>query len=83
MTGLPYRKGLRFKDIAVGERPLMQERIFPPQPETKCAVSGKRITFELDSELSYRVRPPAQNPVFFVPLIDLPNLDAPCIVDDF
>ena len=51
--------------------------------ETECAVSGKPIIFELDSELSYRVRPPAQQPVFFVPLIDLVNLDAPCIVDDF
>jgi hypothetical protein len=51
--------------------------------ETECAVSGRPIVFELDSELRYRVLPPAERPVFFIPLIDLPNLDAPCIVDDF
>jgi len=27
--------------------------------------------------------PPAEKPVFFIPMIDIPNLDAPCIVDDF
>jgi hypothetical protein len=51
--------------------------------ETECAVSGRSIVFELDSELCYRVRPPAEKPVFFIPMIDIPNLDAPCIVDDF
>ena len=51
--------------------------------ETECAVSGRPIRFELDSDLGYRVRPPAEKPVFFIPMIDLPNLDAPCIVDDF
>jgi hypothetical protein len=51
--------------------------------ETECAVSGRKIVFELDSDLGCRVRPPAGQPVFFVPLIDLPNLEAPCIVDDF
>ncbi len=50
---------------------------------TECAISRRPITFELDSELRYRVRPPAERPVFFIPLLDLPNLDAPCIVDDF
>jgi hypothetical protein len=51
--------------------------------KTECAVSGNPIVFELDSELEYRVLPPAVKPVFFIPLIDLPNLEAPCIVDDF
>ena len=51
--------------------------------ETKCEISGRPIVFELDSDLRYSVRQPAENPVFFVPMIDLPNLDAPCIVDDF
>jgi hypothetical protein len=50
---------------------------------TECAVTARPIVFELDSELVYRVRPPAQRPVFFVPMIDLPDLEAPCIVDDF
>jgi hypothetical protein len=51
--------------------------------ETECSISGRPIFFELDSDLRYRVRPPAEKPVFFIPMIDLPNLDAPCIVDDF
>jgi hypothetical protein len=51
--------------------------------ETECAISERPIVFELDSEFRYRVRPPAEKPVFFMPRIDSPNLDAPCIVDDF
>lgn len=51
--------------------------------ETECAISGRPIAFELDSDLRYTVLPPAENPVFIIPMIDLPNLDAPCIVDDF
>lgn len=50
---------------------------------TECAISGREIVFELRNDLGYQVRPPAEQPVFFVPMIDLPNLDAPCIVDDF
>ena len=51
--------------------------------ETECAISKRPIAFDLDSELRYRVHPPAEKPVFFIPMIDLVNLDAPCIVDDF
>jgi len=51
--------------------------------ETECSISGRPIGFELDSDLRYSVRPPAEKPMFFIPMIDLPNLGAPCIVDDF
>jgi hypothetical protein len=51
--------------------------------ETECAISGRSIVFELERDLGYRDRPPAEQPVFFIPILDLPNLDAPCIVDDF
>ena len=51
--------------------------------ETECAISGRPIAFELDSEFRYSVLPPAEKPVFMIPMIDIPNLDAPCIVDDF
>ncbi len=50
---------------------------------TECAISGRTVEFDLESDLGYRVRPPAEKPVFFIPLLDLSNLDAPCIVDDF
>jgi hypothetical protein len=51
--------------------------------ETECEISRRPIVFELDSELRYNVRPPAEKPVFFVPMIDFFNLESPCIVDDF
>ena len=51
--------------------------------ETECAISRRPITLAFDSHLRHRVRPPAEKPVFFIPMIDLSALDAPCIVDDF
>jgi len=51
--------------------------------ETECAISGRTVIFELDSDLGFCVGPPAEEPVFFIPMLDLSNLDAPCIVDDF
>ncbi len=59
------------------------ERDLGCEIETECAISRRAITFELDSELRYSVRPPAERPMFFIPMIDLLDLDAPCIVDDF
>ena len=50
---------------------------------TECAISGRPIVIELDSELRYSVRAPAEKPVFFIPMIDVFNLESPCIVDDF
>ena len=51
--------------------------------ETECAVSGRPIAFELDSDLRHRVRAPAEQPLLVIPLISLGDLDAPSIVDDF
>jgi hypothetical protein len=51
--------------------------------ETECAISGRPIVFELDSDLRHRDRPPAEKPEFFIPMIALSALNAPCIVDDF
>ena len=51
--------------------------------ETECAVSGRAMRLDIDSEMRFRVRTAGAQPVFFIPLLDLPNLDAPCIVDDF
>jgi hypothetical protein len=51
--------------------------------ETECAVSGRPIVFELDSDLRHRVRAPAEQPMLVIPLISLGGLDAPSIVDDF
>ncbi len=51
--------------------------------ETECAVSGREIVFEIDSDLRHRVRSSGEKPALFIPMIDLGNLDAPSIVDDF
>jgi len=47
------------------------ERDLSCMVETVCAISGRPIVFELDSDLRYRVLPPAEKPVYFIPLIDL------------
>ena len=59
------------------------EKDLASEIETECAVSGRPIRFALDSELRFTVHPPAEKPLFVIPLIDLGDLDAPCIVDDF
>jgi len=51
--------------------------------ETRCAVSGRTIEFEIESNLSYRLRSSNERPMLVIPLIDLGALDAPSIVDDF
>jgi hypothetical protein len=50
---------------------------------TECVITGRPIVFDLDSEFRYSVRPPAEKPMFFIPIIEIFNLDSPCIVDDF
>jgi hypothetical protein len=50
---------------------------------TQCAVSGREIVFEIESDLRHRVGVPTKLPLLFIPMIDLGNLDAPSIVDDF
>ena len=51
--------------------------------ETRCAVSGRTIEIEIESDLSYRLRSSSERPMLVIPLIDLGALDAPSIVDDF
>jgi len=34
-------------------------------------------------DLSYEIEEPECRPLFFVPLVDLPRLKAPSIIDDF
>ena len=51
--------------------------------ETRCAVSGRTIEIEIESDLSYRLRSSTKSPMLVIPLIDLGALDAPSIVDDF
>ena len=67
--------------------PFVQGRLldkeFTCTVETECAVSGREIALEIESDLNHRVRTAGKNPLIFIPVIDLGNLDAPSIVDDF
>jgi hypothetical protein len=51
--------------------------------DTECAVSGRPIEIEIESDLGHRLRSPGRQPMLVIPLIDLGALDAPSIVDDF
>jgi hypothetical protein len=51
--------------------------------ETRCAVSGRTIELEIESDRSHHLRSSAERPMLVIPLIDLGALDAPSIVDDF
>ena len=51
--------------------------------ETECAVSGRTIELEIESDLRLRVRSSSERPMLVIPLIDLGALEAPSIVDDF
>ena len=51
--------------------------------DSKCAISGRQIVFEVDSNLCISPRTPDDPPMLFIPMIDLTDLDAQCIVDDF
>lgn len=62
---------------------LLLEKDLSCKIESECSVSGRPIHFELDSELRFTVHPPAEKPLLVIPLINLPDLESPCIVDDF
>jgi hypothetical protein len=51
--------------------------------ETACAVSGRTIELEIESDLDHRVRSSSERPMLVIPLVDLGALEAPSIVDDF
>jgi hypothetical protein len=50
---------------------------------TECAHCGRAIRFCMRHDLSYDISEPECAPMFFVPLVDLPRLKAPSIIDDF
>jgi hypothetical protein len=50
---------------------------------TECAHCGQIIRFRMRHDLSYEIEQTDCAPLFFVPLVDLPRLEAPSIIDDF
>jgi len=51
--------------------------------QTECAQSGKDISIEIDSDLSFSVSDPDANPLIFVPMVDFSTLEDPSIIDAF
>jgi hypothetical protein len=51
--------------------------------ETECAHCHQPIHVEIDSELEYRVLEEGAEPLIYVPLVDIPGLDEPNIIDSF
>lgn len=50
---------------------------------TECAHSGESIHIEMDRHLGFRVVPPAQRPLHFIPMVNFAKLRAESIIDDF
>ena len=51
--------------------------------ETECGHCQQPLHIEIDSELEYRVVEKAAQPLVYVPLVDIGNLDEPSIIDSF
>jgi hypothetical protein len=51
--------------------------------KTECGHCHQPFHIEIDSELEYRVVEKAAQPLVHVPLVDIPNLDEPSIIDSF
>jgi len=49
---------------------------------SSCWATGDAVDIDFDSDMSYTVRSD-NDPRLFVPLVDIPNLDEPSIVDAF
>jgi hypothetical protein len=50
---------------------------------TACSNSGRRIRIEFDSDLNIRSIDEGSEPMLSVPLVNLLELEEPCIVDVF
>jgi hypothetical protein len=50
---------------------------------TECGHCHQPFHIEIDSELQYHVEEEAAQPLVYVPLVDIPNLDEPSIIDSF
>lgn len=49
---------------------------------SSCWATGDPVDIDFDSDMNYSVRTDP-DPRLFVPLVDIPNLDEPSIVDAF
>ena len=51
--------------------------------ETRCEHCEESITLEIDSDMNVMVVTPGANPMVFTPDVDVFDIEAPTIVDDF
>jgi hypothetical protein len=51
--------------------------------DTECAHCTRAIQLQIDGNLNVQVRTEGATPMVFVPMVDLPKLDDPSIIDAF
>jgi len=51
--------------------------------QTECAHCAQPVHLEIDSELTIRVLEERADPLIFVPLVDVDQLEDPSIIDAF
>jgi hypothetical protein len=51
--------------------------------ETECGHCHQPLHIEIDSELEFHVVEEGAEPLVYVPLLDVRNLDEPSIIDSF
>ena len=51
--------------------------------ETECGHCQEPIWIEINGELEYEVLEKAAKPMVYVPMVDVQNIEAPSIIDDF
>jgi hypothetical protein len=51
--------------------------------QTECACCGKKIRFEMDSDLNYRIAGVEEGLLIFAPIVDFDKLEDPSIIDAF
>lgn len=61
----------------------LREEALSVAVRSECACCGRPIDLEIDSDLGSRVLSDGASPLLTVPLVDIPRLEAPNIIDDF
>lgn len=51
--------------------------------DTQCVHCSEPLTLEIDSDMNVSVEPAGAEPMVFTPDVDVFDVDAPSIIDDF
>ena len=61
----------------------LQDRPLSGAIHTTCACCGEAMCIEFDSELNCHSQQADATPVISTPMVNIPKLEAPNIIDDF